>query len=117
VEARLVELVGVDAISTGLKHTAITGEDDMNVDPPPEPHTTHILDAKRRALSNFGPANGGTVIGSLNMQEAIALEQRAHELDKERQERLLEKRKRMGLPIKGEQLTRQEREARMWAFM
>ncbi|KAJ6629118.1 hypothetical protein B0H10DRAFT_2209054 [Mycena sp. CBHHK59/15] len=117
VEARLVELVGMDAISTGLKNTVIKGDDDMNVDPPPEPYTNRILEAKRKALSKFGPANGGTVIGSLNMQEAIELEQRAHLLDKERQERQLEKRKRMGLPIRGEQLTRQEREARMWAFM
>lgn len=37
--------------------------------------------------------------------------------DKERQERALEKRKRQGLSVPGEQLTRQEREARMWAFM
>ncbi|KAJ7781371.1 hypothetical protein B0H16DRAFT_1658971 [Mycena metata] len=103
VEGRLVELVGMDAINTGLKNTAIKGEDDM--------------DAKRKALSRFEPANNGTVIGSLSLQEAIALEQRAHLADKERQERLLEKRKRMGMPIPGEQLTRQEREARMWAFM
>jgi hypothetical protein len=51
------------------------------------------------------------------MQEAIRLEQVAHAADKERQERLLEKRRRMGMSIPGEQLTRQQREARMWAFM
>ncbi|KAJ7667872.1 hypothetical protein DFH06DRAFT_1267962 [Mycena polygramma] len=117
VEGRLVELVGMDAINTGLKNTAIKGEDDMNVDPPPEPYTSPILEAKRKALSRFGPANGGTVIGSLSMQEAIALEQRAHQADKERQERLLEKRRRMGMSVPGEQLTRAEREARIWAFM
>ncbi|KAJ7047494.1 hypothetical protein C8F04DRAFT_934192, partial [Mycena alexandri] len=117
VEGRLVELVGMDAINTGLKNTAIKGEDDMDVEPPPEPYTNPILEAKRKALSRFEPANNGTVIGSLSMQEAIALEQRAHLADKERQERLLEKRKRMGMSVPGEQLTRQEREARIYAFM
>ncbi|KAJ7507674.1 hypothetical protein B0H11DRAFT_2218510 [Mycena galericulata] len=117
IEGRLVELLGMDAINTGLKNTAIKGEDDMNVDPPPEPYISPTVEAKRKALSRFGPANDGTVIGSLSMQEAIQLEQQAHLADKERQERLLEKRKRMGISIPGEQLTRQEREARMWAFM
>jgi hypothetical protein len=37
--------------------------------------------------------------------------------DKERQERLLEKKKRMGMAIPGEQLTMKEREARIWRFM
>ncbi|KAJ7742473.1 hypothetical protein DFH07DRAFT_777713 [Mycena maculata] len=117
IQGRLVELLGIDAINTGLKNTAIKAEDDMNVDPPPEPYISPALEAKRKALSRFGPANGGTVIGSLSMQEAIQLEQQAHLADKERQERALEKRKRMGLSIPGEQLTRQEREARIWAFM
>ncbi|KAJ6539223.1 hypothetical protein B0H19DRAFT_960847 [Mycena capillaripes] len=117
VEGRLVELVGMDAINTGLKNTAIKGEDDMNVDPPPEPYTSPTVEAKRKALSRFGPANGGTVIGSLSMQEAIELEQRAHRADKERQERLVEKRKRMGMSVPGETLTREEREARIWAYM
>ncbi|KAJ7129812.1 hypothetical protein C8R44DRAFT_614495 [Mycena epipterygia] len=117
VEGRLVELVGMDTIATGLKNSTIKGEDDMIVDPPPEPYTSPTLEAKRKALSKFGPANDGTVIGSLSMQEAIQLEQTAHAADKERQDRLLEKRRRMGMSIPGEQLTRQQREARMWAFM
>jgi hypothetical protein len=53
VEARLVETLGIDSINTGLKNTAIKGEDDMNVDPPPEPHTSPTLMAKRKALSKF----------------------------------------------------------------
>lgn len=53
VEGRLVELVGMDAINTGLKNTAIKGEEDMNVDPPPEPYTSPTLEAKRKALSRF----------------------------------------------------------------
>lgn len=51
------------------------------------------------------------------MQEAMELEHRAFLQDRERQNRLEEKKKRLGKPIKGEVLTRQEREARIWAFM
>ena len=51
------------------------------------------------------------------MQEAMELERQAFLQDKERQNRIEEKRKRLGKPIKGEVLTRQEREARIWAFM
>jgi hypothetical protein len=35
----------------------------------------------------------------------------------ERRRRLEEKRKRTGMPLKGEVMTKQEREARIWAFM
>lgn len=49
------------------------------------------------------------------MQEAIEIEQRAHAQDLERRQRLEEKKRRMGASVKGE--TRQEREARIWAFM
>ncbi|KAF7352896.1 hypothetical protein MVEN_01256900 [Mycena venus] len=118
VEERL-RLLGMDArmdaISTELKNTVIKGEEDMNVDPLPEPYTNPRLEAKRKALSRFGPSDPGT--HSMSMREAIELEQRAHREDKERQERLLEKKKRMGMSIPGEQLTREEREARIWAFM
>jgi len=53
------------------------------------------------------------------MQEAIEIEQRAHAQDRERQQKLIERRRRQGLPIKGEtnQESKSEFEARMWAFM
>ena len=51
------------------------------------------------------------------MQEAMELERQAFLQDRERQNRMEEKKKRLGKPIKGEVLTRQEREARIWAFM
>lgn len=51
------------------------------------------------------------------MQEAMELERQAFLQDRERQNRIEEKKKRLGKPIKGEVLTRQEREARIWAFM
>ncbi|KAJ6516019.1 hypothetical protein C8R45DRAFT_810834 [Mycena sanguinolenta] len=118
VEGRLHELgmdAKMDSISTELKNTVIKGEDDMNVDPPLPEYTNPRLEAKRKALSRFGMSDPNT--HSMSMQEAIELEQRAHRDDKERQERALERKKRMGIAIPGEQLTREEREARVWAFM
>lgn len=55
-------------------------------------------------------------------QEAMQIEQEAHRLDmqrkKEQEERNAERRRRMGLPQKGDRvLTREEQEARIWAFM
>lgn len=45
------------------------------------------------------------------------LERQAHLQDMERQQRMIERRKRLGMPIRGEVLSREEREARIWAFM
>lgn len=133
IEARLVELEGMDIIQNGLKSTRIVGEDDMSVDPEPEPPVSRTLEAKRKALARFvswqcifcrmfieclilqAPPNPSNGTGVLTFQEAVEIEQRAHLRDKERQQRALEKRMKTGLPIKGE--TRQEREARIWAFM
>ena len=53
VESRLIELDGVETINTGLKRTSIKGEDDMNIDTPPELPTSRTLEAKRKALSRF----------------------------------------------------------------
>jgi hypothetical protein len=47
----------------------------------------------------------------------MELERQAYLQEKERQERALEKKRRLGIPIKGEVLTRAEKEARIWAFM
>lgn len=54
--------------------------------------------------------------GSFTLQEAIEIEQRAHQLDLERKQRALEKKQR-SMPKPGEKLTREEREAMIWAFM
>ncbi|KDR83592.1 hypothetical protein GALMADRAFT_235857 [Galerina marginata CBS 339.88] len=118
VESRLIELDGMETINTGLRRTTIRGEGDMSVDVPPEPPTSRTLEAKRKALSQFGFKNNTSgAIGSLSMQEAMELERQAHLQDQERQNRIIEKKKRLGMPIQGEVLTRQEREARIWAFM
>ncbi|PPQ65228.1 hypothetical protein CVT26_000205 [Gymnopilus dilepis] len=119
IQSRLVELEGMESINTGLRRATIKGEGDMVVDAPPEPPTSRTLEAKRKALSQFGrhASNSGGAVGSMSMQEAIELERQAHIHDQERQNRIQEKKRRLGMPMEGEVLTRQEREARIWAFM
>jgi hypothetical protein len=138
VEARLFEINGMETIQTGMRNANIRGEEDMNVDPPFEPPVSRAIEAKRKALSQYvrtplcfvfsslphsissqgaGCANGSSHLEAMTYQEAIELQQRAYARDLERQQQIEEKKKRMGLPRKGELLTRQEREARIWAFM
>ncbi|KAG6868448.1 hypothetical protein C0993_002586 [Termitomyces sp. T159_Od127] len=117
IEARLVELEGVESINFALRNARIKGEGDMAIDSPPEPPQSRAIEAKRRALSRFAPAYGDAMPGTLTLQEAMNLEQQAHLREKERIERIAEKKRRLGIPAKGEVLTRQEREARIWAFM
>ncbi|KAI6047299.1 hypothetical protein EDC04DRAFT_3102229 [Pisolithus marmoratus] len=116
ISSRLLELEGVEHIRIGIKNTNINADEKMNVEQQSSPR---IIDAKRRALSRYAPlpSNGNNHIGSLSLQEAVALEQRAHAEDLARQHRIDERRKRIGLPVKGEALTRQEMDARMWAFL
>ncbi|KAL4075966.1 hypothetical protein J3A83DRAFT_4089421 [Scleroderma citrinum] len=114
ISSRLLELEGVEEIRKGIKNANINADETMNVDEQPR-----IIDAKQRALSLYAPlpSNGNSHIGSLTMQEAVALEQRAHKEDVARQQRMDERRKRIGLPLKGEILTRKEMDARLWAFL
>lgn len=116
ISSRLLELEGVEHIRNGIKNTNINADEKMNLDQQSSPR---IIDAKRRALSRYAPlpSNGNSHIGSLTLQEAVALEQRAHAEDLARQQRIDERRRRIGLPVKGEVLTRQEMDARMWAFL
>jgi len=54
----------------------------------------------------------------LSVEEAVELEQQAHTADLERKRRLLERREKQGLVTKnGGALTREDQEARIWAFM
>ncbi|KXN86400.1 hypothetical protein AN958_10262 [Leucoagaricus sp. SymC.cos] len=122
VESRLLELDGMETINTGLKNTKLRGENDMVVDPSPEPPTSRTLEAKKKALARFGQSialgsNHGDAPAGFSMQEAMELERQAFLKDKAREERILEKKRRQGLPINGEYLTMKEREARIWAFM
>ncbi|KAG5340980.1 hypothetical protein C0989_012354 [Termitomyces sp. Mn162] len=117
IENRLVELEGVERINSALRNARIKGEGDMVIDSPPEPPQSRTIEAKRKALFRFTPAYGEAMPGTLTLQEAINLEQQAHVREKERIERIAEKKRRLGIPVEGEVLTRQEREARIWAFM
>ncbi|PPQ83257.1 hypothetical protein CVT25_003996 [Psilocybe cyanescens] len=118
VESRLLELNGMEVINSGLRKTRIGDGGDMLVDVPREPPTSRTLAAKQKALSQFvsNTNNPSNHVGSLSMQEAIELERQAHLQDKERQERIAEKRRRLGYSVDGEVLTRQEREARVLAY-
>lgn len=66
-------------------------------------------------MLNGSKVNQGA--SSFTVEDAMQLERQAFLQEKERREHHLEKKKRLGLPIKGEVLTREEREARIWAFM
>jgi hypothetical protein len=61
--------------------------------------------------------DGTSNLETLSFQEAIDLQQKAHAQDLERQQQIAERKKRLGLLREGEILTRQEREARIWAYM
>lgn len=116
IESRLLELEGVEEIRNGLKKTNINADEIMIVD---QPRMPRVIDAKHRALSRYAPIvpNGAQQVSSLSLQEAIELEQRAHAQDAARQQRSDERKRRIGLPIRGEVLSRAEMDARMWAFV
>ena len=59
-------------------------------------------------------SNGST---GLTFEEAVRIEQEAHAQDQLRHQQAEERRRKQGLPPKGEKLSQQEIEARMWAFM
>ncbi|KAI0921341.1 hypothetical protein AcW1_004655 [Taiwanofungus camphoratus] len=120
IEARLVELVGVETIQNQLEQTKIDDEEAMNVDSSPQqPPQVRAIDTKRRALARFAPkiTSRNPNDDSFTFEEAVRIEQEAHARDLKRQQELEERKRRQGVPIRGEVLTRHEREARMWAFM
>ena len=60
----------------------------------------------------------GDKVPRLSVEEAVELEQQAHAADLERKRRLLERREKQGLvTVNGGAFTRDEQEARIWAFM
>lgn len=67
--------------------------------------------------SAFRQEHGGKV-PRLSLEEAVELERQAHAADLERKRRLLERREKQGLAVKGGgAFTREQQEARIWAFM
>lgn len=72
--------------------------------------------------SLFNLIKGPRLAGSNNssgmtFEEAARIEQEAHALDQLRHQQAEERRRKQGLPLKGEKLSREEMEARMQAFM
>jgi hypothetical protein len=61
----------------------------------------------------------GDKVPRLSLEEAVELERQAHAADLERKRRLLERREKQGLAMVkgGGALTREQQEARIWAFM
>lgn len=55
IEARLVDLEGMDALQDMLRRTKIKGEDDMNIDGEDEepPAPSRAVETKRRVLARF----------------------------------------------------------------
>jgi len=115
VESRLIELLGVESINTGLRKTTLRGEGDMIVDPPLEPPTSRAIEAKRKALAQFGRnAAAGTTV-TMAMDEAMELERAAFLRDKQRAEEKTQRQ--VAATATNPALTREERKARIWAFM
>ena len=70
----------------------------------------------------FGLVKGPRIAGSngssgMSFEEAARIEQEAHAQDQLRHQQAEERRRKQGLPPKGEKLSKQEMEARVWAFM
>lgn len=127
--------IGLEVIEKGLHNTHLTPDDAMDICPTPLSRT---VEAKRRAIgryqavSHFAPSclalhaliklppqntpqRGTTAV--LGLAEAIEIEQKAHVAALERQKQKMEKRMQRALTLPGEELTREEREARLLAFM
>ncbi|TFK29360.1 hypothetical protein FA15DRAFT_664301 [Coprinopsis marcescibilis] len=125
IESRLLDLDGIEKLGATLKRTQIKGEADMEVDGAEELPVNRTIEAKRKALAQYGkirtPSGPETNSGSsFTLQEAIELERQAYIQDKERQQRILEKKKRLedSIGISGKaKLSRAEQDARIWAFL
>ncbi|VDB97014.1 unnamed protein product [Peniophora sp. CBMAI 1063] len=113
IESRLIDLEGVREIQTTLQRTTLNEGEAMSVDGPSDAPQYRAIDAKRQAA--FSAVSHDP--HALSLQKAMQLEQEAEALERERKQRAEEKRLRVGKPTPDEVLTRQEREARLWAFM
>jgi len=60
---------------------------------------------------------GSNNSGGMTFEEAVRIEQEAHAQDQLRHQQAEERRRKQGLLLKGEKLSKEEMEARMWAFV
>ncbi|KAF8493507.1 hypothetical protein JB92DRAFT_2835174 [Gautieria morchelliformis] len=110
-------ILGMASLEDGLNRTHISQDESMDISMSSSP-PSRTVDAKRRAIGRYhaNTQQRGTT-AALGLDEAMALEQQAHVAALQRQQHEMEKRLQRGLPLPGEILTREEREARIWAFM
>ncbi|KDQ64733.1 hypothetical protein JAAARDRAFT_118138 [Jaapia argillacea MUCL 33604] len=114
IESRLLDLEGVASIQIGMKNTRISESLSMDIDP--RPASPRMIPAKQRAWDRAGGVRSFPTPSS-PYQEAVEIERRALENERTRKEEIMARKRRQGLPIKGEKLTRQEMDARMLAFL
>ncbi|KAF8528768.1 hypothetical protein BU17DRAFT_79924 [Hysterangium stoloniferum] len=120
-QAAIEEILGMEALQQGIARTHITEVDHPmdSTDTSPPPPQSRAVETKRRLIERYYGGNtkqrGATK--SLGLDEAMALEQKAHLAALERKKQEEERRRQYGLPRPGEFLTREEREARIWAYM
>jgi len=117
IQARISEMESLEAIQKGMKKTTID-EDGMAVDLP-EPSPAML--AKQKALAAWGRGKSGGKIQTMNFREALELEQRAAAIEREQRQKEQERRERLAMPSRltetGRTMTREEYEAKVWAFM
>ncbi|GJJ07265.1 hypothetical protein Clacol_001465 [Clathrus columnatus] len=113
-QAAIENILGMEHLQNGLDRTHITEDDPMGE---PAAVLSRTVDTKRRILGRYhnNLQQRGTTV-ALGLDEAIALEQKAHIVEMERKKQEEEKRQR-GLPRPGEMLTYEERAAMIWSYM
>jgi len=120
-QAAIEGILGMEALQEGMARTHITEVDDSmdSTDTSPPPLQSRAVETKRRLIERYYSGNtkqrGAT--RALGLDEAMALEQKATLAARERKRQEEEQRQQRGLPRAGEFLTREEREARIWAYM
>jgi len=72
---------------------------------------------KRRILASYTAPPNEASSSSFTIEQAMEIERRGHLADLERKQKAEERRMKYGLPGPDEQLTRKEREQRIWTFM
>ena len=75
------------------------------------------IDGDGGTQSNSIQMKNHTTGDTFTFEDAARIEQEAHAQDERRRQEAEERKRRRGLPIKGEVLTEKERAARIWAFM
>lgn len=120
IEERLTQLKdqqNIESIRVGVENTSISVDENMHIDVEAQ-YTYQPIGAKQRALMRYGSKLAGSNSSSgMTFEEAVRIEQEAHAQDRLRHQQHEERRRKQGLLLKGEKLSKQELDLRMWAFM